>query len=138
MRAPGLIVTTGLVAGLLSGTPSALAWAAGRADPVAATRAIGRRVTGRPSLVAGGLAHLGLSCAFAWPAPVLARTRVAPVLGAAYGAGLYRVNFGLVAPRVWPEIRRYAGGVQLLDHLAYGLSLGIVARRLRRSQGRRR
>jgi len=130
MRALLVIARSGLAAGLLSGVPSTLAWAAGHADPVAATREIGRRVTGRSSLVAGGAAHLMLSCAFAWPAPLLARTRAAPVLGAAYGAALYAVNFGFVAPRVWPEVRRHAGAVQLLDHLAYGLALGVAARRV--------
>jgi hypothetical protein len=110
----------GLVAGVLSGAPSGIAWLAGRGEPFDATREIGRRFLGRPSLAAGGAVHLALSCAFALP---LAGRRVSPLAGAAYGVGLYALNFRLLAPRLWPQVVVYDGPVQLLDHVAYGVAL---------------
>jgi hypothetical protein len=111
----------GLVAGVASGAPSAIAWLAGHGQPFEATREIGRRVLGRPTLVAGGAAHLALSCAFA--VPLSTRRRVSPLAGAAYGGALYALNFRMLAPRLWPEVLPYDGPVQLLDHLAYGVAL---------------
>jgi hypothetical protein len=111
---------------VLSGAPSGIAWLAGHGEPLEATREIGRRVLGRPTLAAGGAVHLALSCAFALP--LSGRTRVSPVTGAAYGAALYTLNFRLLAPRLWPEVLAYDGPVQLLDHLAYGVALACRRR----------
>jgi hypothetical protein len=128
-RLAGCAVRRGLAAGVLSGAPSGIAWLAGHGDPFEATREIGRRAFGRPSLVAGGAAHLGLSCAYALP--VCARGRVSPLAGAGYGAALYALNFRVLAPRLWPEVLRHDSPVQLLDHLAYGVVLAWPARRRR-------
>jgi hypothetical protein len=114
-------VRRGLVAGVVSGAPSGIAWLAGRGEPFDATREIGRRLLGRPTLAAGAAGHLALSCAFALP--LSTRARVSPLAGAAYGAALYALNFRVLAPRLWPEVLAYDGPVQLLDHLAYGVAL---------------
>jgi hypothetical protein len=105
---------------VLSGAPSGIAWLAGHGEPFDATREIGRRSLGRPSLTAGGAVHLALSVAFALP---LGGRRVAPLAGAAYGVALYTLNFRLLGPRLWPEVVAYDGPVQLLDHVAYGVAL---------------
>jgi hypothetical protein len=127
---PGTIALAGAVAGVVSGAPSTCWWLlTGRGpDPVAATREIGRRAAGRPSLLAGGALHLALSCAFAVPVGAVARRgRLAAALA---GAALYAVNFHVVAPRAWPAVRRFDGPPQLADHLAYGLAVGEMLRRL--------
>jgi len=116
------VLRAGIAAGLLSGVPSGTGYVLGRGpDPVEATREIGRRACGRPSLLAGGAAHLALSCLFAQPTKHVARQRLWPLLAVAYGAGLYTVNFRLLAPRLWPEVRRYDGPFQLADHVAFAL-----------------
>jgi hypothetical protein len=122
------VLRAGLAGALLSGLPSAAAWSLGRGEPLAATREIGRRVLGRPSLAAGGGAHLLLSCAFAVPAAALRLERRPWLLGALYGAALYAVNFRVVAPRLWPEVLAYDGPAQLGDHLAYGLVVALALR----------
>jgi len=103
-------------AAALSGLPSALAWPFGRSDPIGATREIGRFVLGRPSVAAGAVGQLGFALLFSVPGPRLAGSRRAGVAGALYGLALYRVNFGLIAPRRWPAIVRHGGVVQASDH----------------------
>ena len=115
---------------LLSGLPSTIAWALGRAEPVAATREIGRVLTGRPSLMAGAVGHLAASTIFAVPAPRLARAVRSPLLaGVAYGAALYALDFGLLAPRLWPGLRRFGGAPQMADHIVYGAVVVALAAR---------
>ena len=46
-----------VAAAALSGVPSAVAWPFGGADPLPATREIGRFTLGRPSLLAGAVAR---------------------------------------------------------------------------------
>lgn len=127
---PAQYLGAAVAAATLSGGPSAVAGLLRRTHPIAATREVGRFATGRPSLILGGLAHGCFSTAFAWPAPLLARSRRPVLLGAVYGGALYTVNFKLIAPVVWPEIRAYDDLAQLGDHLAFGAALGWAASRL--------
>lgn len=113
----------GLVAAVLSGVPSALVWPFGGSDPLQATREIGRFVLRRPSLLSGAVSHLGFSLLFALPGPWLARAPRPAVAGLLYGLALYGVNFRLLAPRRWPEIRRHDGLAQVGDHLVFGAAV---------------
>ena len=130
MSAPRTALGAGLVAAGLSGAPSAVAWAAGRVDALDATRRIGRAFFGRDSLVLGGLGHLAVSLAWAAPAPLLARRGPAPLVGAAYGALIYLLDFRVVAPRRFPGLAELDSPVQLADHVAYGVSVVSAARLL--------
>jgi hypothetical protein len=138
MRPLTRLVAAGLLAGVASGAPSGVAGLAGHGDPLGATREIGRRATGRRSAALGGLAHLGLSVAFAAAAPALRRTRMPLPAGAAYGLCLYLVDFRVVAPRAWPEILRWDGPLQVADNVAYGLALVAADRMLSGGAGGRR
>jgi hypothetical protein len=136
-RAAARVAAAGAAAGIVSGAPSAAWWLLARRGqpPVAATREIGRRFTGRRSFLVGGAVHLALSAAFAWPGPLLARARRPAVAGAGYGLALWLVNFRLLAPRAWPEVRRLDGAHQVADHLDYGAALGGLAGRLLAPRG---
>lgn len=96
------LVRTAAAGALLSGVPSAAAWALGYGDPLAATREIGRFWTGRPALAAGAAGHLAISTVLAAPAPWLARTRSPRLAGLLYGALLYVIDFELAAPACGP------------------------------------
>jgi hypothetical protein len=119
-------VRAGLAAGVLSGAPSGLGWLLGHGDPFAATREIGRRALGRPSLSAGAAAHLALSIALAAPAAALRVGRRPLLAGPLYGAALYVLDLRVLAPRVWPEVLEHDGPLQLADHLAYGVVVALV------------
>jgi hypothetical protein len=126
------LVRTAAAGAVLSGVPSALGWAFGYGDPLGATREIGRFWSGRPTLVAGAAGHLAISTVLAAPAPWLARGRFPAIVGVLYGALLYGVDFKLVAPRLWPELLRHAGAIQLADHLAFGIVIVTAAKTRRR------
>jgi hypothetical protein len=133
----GASIAVPAVAGaMVSGVPSVTWWLASSGqDPLDATREIGRRLTGRPSLIAGALGHGALSLVFSLPARPLARRRCALGWGAGYGAALYTVNFRLLAPRVWPQVRRLDGPWQIADHVAFGVVTVMAVRRVTRPAG---
>jgi hypothetical protein len=132
-------LAAGAVAAVLSGAPSTLhALLTGR-DPLEASLAAGTLLLGdgerRPArlLAAAAVAHGALSLGWAIVlATALPRRRT---VGAAAAAGLAiaALDLGLVGRR-FPRIRALALLPQLLDHVAYGLTVGVVLAR-RRARG---
>ena len=110
----------------MSGAPStAIALATGR-SPLEAARAAGA-LLGKPTVVRGLVAHVVVTGL--WSA-VLAATlprghEVAA--GTAAGAGIHALDMGLIGRRV-PAIADLAQLPQLLDHLAFGASVGATLR----------
>jgi len=133
-------LVAGAVAGVLSGIPSTVHGLVTGRDPMAAAVAAGDLLLpdggSRPArLLAGALAHGGLS--FGW-ATVLAvavrRTTLPPVpAGVAAGAVIAALDLGLLAHgpagRRWPLIRVLPVWPQVADHLAFGAVAGEVLRR---------
>lgn len=140
-------IAAAVVAGALSGAPSTLHALATRRGLLDATAAAGTLLVpanaSRPTrVVAGGVAHAGLSLgwgvALAWLAPDDTRPTRAAAWGALAGLGIAALDLGTVGRRR-PAIRSLPPVPQVLDHLAFGAIAGwVISRRRRgRSAGRR-
>jgi hypothetical protein len=132
----GDALVAGSVAGVLSGAPSTLhALATGR-DPLEASLAAGTlllRDEQRPArlLAAASVVHAALSLGWAVVlAAVLPRRRTV-LAGAAAGLAIAALDLGLVGRR-YERIRALAPVPQVLDHVAYGVTVGVVLARRRR------
>lgn len=129
-------LAAGAVAALLSGAPSTLHALATRTSPLEATLAAGTMLaphSGRPAvlLLAAVPVHLALS--FGWAlllAAVLPRRRTI-AWGTLAGLGIAALDLGVVGRR-FPRIRALALAPQVLDHVAYGATVGVVLSRRRR------
>ena len=129
-------LAAGAVAALLSGAPSTLHALATRTSPLEATLAAGTLLAPRSSrpavlLLAAVPVHLALS--FGWAlllAAVLPRRRTIAWATLA-GLGIAALDLGVVGPR-FPRIRALALAPQVLDHVAYGATVGLVLSRRRR------
>ena len=117
---------------MFSGLPSTVWMLATGGNLLTSTEAAGTMLAPRTSsrftlVVAGAVAHLGLS--FGW-AQVLARVlprRHAMATGVVAGAGIAALDLGVVGRR-FPAVRRLPAAPQVLDHLAYGAIVGAVLR----------
>ena len=135
-------LAAGAVAALVSGAPSTLHALATRTSPLEATLAAGTLLapSGTKSrtvlLLAAVPVHVTLSLGWALLlAAVLPRRRTvawATVAGLAIAA----LDLGIVG-RHFPRIRALAPVPQVLDHVAYGATVGVVLSRRRRSAGGR-
>jgi len=129
-------LAAGAVAALLSGAPSTLHALATRTSPLEATLAAGTLLAPRSSrpavlLLAAVPVHLALS--FGWAlllAAVLPRRRTIAWATLA-GLGIAALDLGVVGRR-FPRIRALALAPQVLDHLAYAATVGVVLSRRRR------
>lgn len=129
-------LAAGAVAALLSGAPSTLHALATRTSPLEATLAAGTLLAPRSSrpavlLLAAVPVHLALS--FGWAlllAAVLPRRRTIAWATLA-GLGIAALDLGVVGRR-FPRIRALALAPQVLDHVAYGATVGVVLSRRRR------
>ena len=129
-------LAAGAVAALLSGAPSTLHALATRTSPLEATLAAGTLLAPRSSrpavlLLAAVPVHLALS--FGWAlllAAVLPRRRTIAWATLA-GVGIAALDLGVVGRR-FPRIRALALAPQVLDHVAYGATVGVVLSRRRR------
>lgn len=129
-------LAAGLVASVVSGVPST-AWAVARGrDVLDAARAAGtlalphERRTLR-LLLAAVPVHAALSIAWAAAlARILPRERE-PLSGAAAGLAIAALDLGVIGRRV-QAIRALEQLPQWLDHVAYGLAVGVVLRARRR------
>lgn len=128
-------LVAGAVAAVLSGAPSTAYLLATRSDPLKGALAAGTLLLPKeertaPLLLAGTVAHLGLS--FGWAlvlAAVLPRRRTVAVATLA-GLGIAALDTGLIGQRL-PRIRELKVGPQVADHLAYGATVGAVLSRRR-------
>ena len=129
-------LAAGAVAALLSGAPSTLHALATRTSPLEATLAAGTVLAPRAQrpavlLLAAVPVHLALS--FGWAlllAAVLPRRRTVATATLA-GLAIAALDLGMIGRR-YPRIRALAPVPQVLDHLAYGATVGVVLSRRRR------
>ncbi len=128
-------IIAGAIAGVVSGAPStAHALATGR-DPLAATKAAGAMLlptetSGARLLMAAVPVHAVIS--LGWGV-ILARTlpRRSTAWGALAGLAIAALDLG-IASRRFPRVSALPVVPQVIDHLAYGATVGFVLRRLSR------
>jgi hypothetical protein len=137
----GSIVRAGLAAAACSGIPST-AWTLARGeDPLEAGRAAGaillRGEHATPALLAAAVpVHLALSLGWAAILDAVLPERRPAAWGLAAGAAIAALDLGVIGRRI-PAIRALPQGRQWTDHLAFGLTAGVVLRRRRScSRGR--
>ena len=134
------VLAAATAAALLSGVPStAHAMATGR-DPLAAARAAGTLVLPASSsppvlLVAGAVAHAGISVLWTAVLSVVLPPRHAAACGAVAGLAIAALDLGVVGRRL-PAIRSLPFAPQLADHVAFGAIAGAVLEQ-RRAYARR-
>jgi hypothetical protein len=134
-------LAAGAVAALLSGAPSTLHALATRTSPLEATLAAGTllapsRTTSRTVLLLAAVpVHLALS--FGWAlllAAVLPRRRTI-AWGTLAGLAIAALDLAVIGRR-FPRIRALAPVPQVLDHVAYGATVGAVLSGRRRPGAR--
>ena len=135
------MLVAGLVGAVVSGAPSTVWTLAEGGDPLEGARALGRALLPREQrtvvlLAAGAPVHLALSLGWAGVLGALLPERAEPALGAIGGLGIAALDLGLLG-RFFGPIAALPQGRQWADHVAFGLSVGIVLRATRRA-GRRR
>jgi hypothetical protein len=135
-------LAAGAVAAVVSGAPSTLhALLTGR-DPLEASLAAGTLLLPgeqRPArlLPAATVAHVALSLGWAVVlAHVLPRRR-APAAAALAGLAIAALDLGLVGRRL-ERIRALPLAPQVLDHVAYAVTVAVVLERRRGARARRR
>jgi hypothetical protein len=132
----GDALAAGAVAAVLSGAPSTLhALATGR-DPLEASLAAGTLLLGRERrparlLVAAAVAHVALSLGWAVALAVVLPRRRTMAAAAAAGLAIAALDLGVVGRR-YPRIRALPLVPQVLDHVAYAVTVGVVLQHRRR------
>jgi hypothetical protein len=131
----GDALAAGAVASVLSGAPSTLHALATDRDPLEASLAAGTLLLAngrRPArlLPAAAVAHVALSLGWALVlAAVLPRRRTIAAAAAA-GLAIAALDLGLVGRR-FERIRALPLWPQVLDHVAYAVTVGVVLERRR-------
>ncbi len=129
-------LVAGAVAAVLSGAPSTLHAIGTRASPLEATLAAGTLLLPRerrPLVLALAAVPVHLALSLGWAmllAAVLPRRRTV-AYGTLAGLAIAALDLGVVGRRV-PRIRALALMPQVLDHVAYGATVGAVLRARRR------
>jgi hypothetical protein len=130
------ITSDALAAGLAGAACSALpstAWALLRGDDVLeGGRAVGVMVLPDERrthvlLIAAGTVHLGISLAWAAAMTALLPRRAEPAWGVAAALAIAALDLVAIGRRI-PPIRALPQGRQWADHVAYGLTVGLVLR----------
>jgi hypothetical protein len=129
-------LVAGAVAAVLSGAPSTLHALATGASPLEATLAAGTLLaprTQRPAvlLLAAVPAHVALSLGWALLLARLLPRRHTVAWATAAGLAIAALDLGVVGRR-YPRIRALPVMPQVLDHLAYGATVGAVLSARRR------
>ena len=129
-------LAAGAVAAVLSGAPSTLYALATRASPLEATLAAGTLLLPRerrPLVLALAAVPIHIVLSLGWAvllAAVLPRRRTVAYATLA-GLAIAALDLGVVGRRV-PRIRALPLLPQVLDHVAYGATVGAVLRARRR------
>jgi hypothetical protein len=123
-------VVAGAVAAVLSGAPSTLHALATRSSPLEATLAAGTLLLPRerrPLALAFAAVpvHLGLSFGWALLLAALLPRRRTVAAGTLAGLAIAALDLGVVGRRR-PRIRALPQLPQVLDHVAYGATVGAV------------
>ena len=129
-------LVAGAVAAVLSGAPSTLHALATRSDPLEASLAAGTlllpRERRRPVLVLAAVpVHLALSLGWALVLAALLPRRRTVAWATLAGLAIAALDLGVVGRRV-ARIRALPQLPQVLDHVAYGATVGAVLSRRRR------
>ncbi len=132
----GLIA--GAIAGVVSGAPSTAHALATGGDPLEAAKAAGamllpRETGGARLLLAAVPVHAAIS--LGWGV-ILARTlpRKSTAWGVLAGLAIAVLDLG-IASRRFPRVNALPVVPQVIDHLAYGATVGFVLRRLSSRSG---
>jgi hypothetical protein len=132
-------LAAGAVAAVLSGAPSTSHALLTDRDPLEASLAAGTLLLAherRPTrlLAAAAVAHVALSLGWAVVlAAVLPRRHAIPAAAAA-GLGIAALDLGVVG-RHFERIRALPLAPQVLDHVAYAVTVAVVLQRRRRRAG---
>jgi hypothetical protein len=134
-------VVAGAVASVLSGVPSTLHALATRLNPLEASLAAGTLLLPREErasrlLPAAMLAHGALSLGWALVLAASLPRRRTVAWSVAGGLAIAAFDLGVVGRR-FPRIRALALVPQVLDHVAYGATVGCVLSRRRARRARR-
>jgi hypothetical protein len=132
----GDALAAGAVAAVLSGAPSTLHALATGGDPLEASLAAGTLLLGRERrparlLVAAAVAHVALSLGWAVVLAVVLPRRRTMAAAAAAGLAIAALDLGVVGRR-YPRIRALPLVPQVLDHVAYAVTVGVMLERRRR------
>jgi hypothetical protein len=125
---------------VVSGFPSTLYTVLEGGDPLEGGRALGQVLLPRSDrtlvlLVAGAPVHLALSLGWAGVLGAVLPDRGEPALAMLGGLGIAALDLALLG-RFFPPIAALPQGRQWADHVAFGLTVGVVLRGTRRA-GRR-
>jgi hypothetical protein len=135
-------VEAGLAGAALSGLPSTIVTLLRGEDLLDGARAAGAIVLPgeeRTPVLLAAAAPVHLALSIGWAALLtraLPRGRE-PLWGAVGGLGIAAVDLGVIGHRI-PAIRALPQGRQWADHVAFGLTVGIVLRRRRARAARPR
>lgn len=124
----------------MSGFPSTLTTLLEGGDPLEGGRALGKVLLPRSErtallLAAGAPVHLALSLGWAGVLAAALPEHDEPVLATLGGLAIAGLDL-VVLGRLFPPISALPQGRQWADHVAFGLSVGVVLRATRRA-GRR-
>jgi hypothetical protein len=139
-RRPLDVLAAGTVAAVGSGLPSTVWTLLEGGDPLEGGRALGKVLLPRSErtpllLAAGAPVHLALSLGWAGVLGAVLPAHDEPVLAALGGLAIAGLDL-VVLGRFFPSIAALPQGRQWADHVAFGLSVGVVLRATRRA-GRR-
>jgi hypothetical protein len=132
---PGDVLSAAVVAGVLSGAPSTAHALLTRTNPLEASLAAGTLLLPReqrPSrlLPAALIAHASLSLGWAVVLAALLPRRHTMAAAGVAGLAIAALDLGVVGRR-FPRIRALALVPQVLDHVAYAVTVGAVLERRR-------
>ena len=131
----------GLVAAVVSGAPSTVCTLLEGGDVTEGGRALGKVLLPREErtwvlLAAGAPVHGALSVGWAYVLAAVLPERDEAVAGVIGGLGIAALDLAVLG-RCFPSIAALPQGRQWADHVAFGLSVGVVLRATRRADRRR-
>jgi hypothetical protein len=131
------VLAAGLAGAVVSGFPSTLWTLLEGGDPLEGGRALGRVLLPHERrtpvlLLAGAPVHLALSVGWAGVLGAVLPPRHEPALATAAGLGIAALDLALLG-RFFGPIAALPQGRQWADHVAFGLSVGVVLRATRRA-----
>jgi hypothetical protein len=133
-------IVAGLAAAAASAIPST-AWSLARGDDVLdGARAAGAMLLPHERrtpvlLAAAAPVHLALSAGWAGVIAAATPRRAEPAFGVLAGLGIATLDLVVIGRRI-PSIRALPQGRQWADHVAYGLTVGLVLQVRRRRRAR--
>jgi hypothetical protein len=136
------VLAAGLAGAVVSGLPSTLYTLSKGEDPLEGGRAVGRVLLPREDrtlvlLAAGAPVHLAFSLGWAGVLGAVLPERGEPVLATLGGVAIAGLDL-VVLGRFFPPIAALPQGRQWADHVAFGLSVGVVLQATRRADRRPR